>query len=124
MTNSEMKAAAQSNLDLIMEQIEIYSVAKRVSDTSWVVIANENPGETACLTRQEGGHNFQGGPVQAVRFDNRQNAEVAAESAAKLFDSEHIRPVVVGLGTAFRRKLAALVEMRHVMEKTIAAIGE
>ena len=124
MTNSEMKAAAQANLDRINEQLEIYKIANRVANTSFVILATDEDREHACLTKQDGGHNFGGGPSGAVVFDDLQNAKLAAKNCADLFDSEHIRPVVVGLGTAYRRKLDALIEMRHVMNKTIASLGE
>ena len=124
MTNSEMKAAAQANLDRINEQLEIYKVANRVANTSFVILATDEDREHACLTKQDGGYNFGGGPSGAVVFDNLENAEKAAKNCADLFDSEHIKPFVIGLGCAYRRKFDALLEMRAVMKKTIESIGE
>lgn len=124
MNNSEMKAAAQANLDLIKEQIETYKIANRVANNSFVIVATANPSESNCLRKEGEGFNFGGGPSGSVTFSSRGNAEAAAKQVSDIVEGEHINPTVVGLGTAYRRKLDALIEMRAVMNKTIAAIGE
>ena len=121
-TSAALYAAAQESLDLINEQIEIYKIANRVANNAWVVVANDNPTQSACLTAQDGGHNFGGGPSGAVVFDLKSNAERAAKSCRDLFDSDYINPVVVGLGDAYRRKFNALLELRKVTQKTLDKI--
>ena len=124
MNNSEIKATALANLDMINESVELYKIANRVANNAFVIVATDNEGETACLTKQGEGHSFGGGPSGAVVFHSKGNAERAAKHVSDLFGATAIRPTVVGLGTAYRRKLAALLDIRRVMKKAIEAIGE
>ena len=69
-----MKAAAQANLDLIKEQIEIYKIANRVANNSFVIVATNNPAESNCLRKEGEGFNFGGGPSGSVTFNSKGNA--------------------------------------------------
>ncbi len=110
-----MKEAIQSNLDLINESLEVYSIANRVSNASFVIVARE--GETACLTKQAEGYNFGGGASGAVTFRSKEAAEKVIE---QINMSENVQPVVMGLGDAFRAKRDILVELKSSLIEALA----
>ncbi len=110
-----MKEAIQSNLDLVNESLEVYSIANRLSNRSFVIVAKE--GETACLTKQVEGYNFGGGPHGAVKFRTKQAAEKVIE---QINMTENVQPVVMGLGDAFRAKRDILVELRSSLIEALA----
>ena len=110
-----MKEAIQSNLDLVNESLEVYSIANRLSNRSFVIVAKE--GETACLTKQVEGYNFGGGHHGDVKFRTKQAAEKVIE---QINMTENVQPVVMGLGDAFRAKRDILVELRSSLIEALA----
>ena len=107
----------KANIELMKDDLDRYSIASRVTNSSFVVVARE--GDTCCLTEQDGGHNFGGGPYGAVTFKSRKRAEEVAANAKRLFKSEYINPVVMGLGDAYRAKRKVLLKAVTTLEAAL-----
>ena len=121
MTIKESAAARietiKANIEIMNNDLDRYSIANRVTNRSFVVVARE--GDTCCLTEQDGGHNFGGGPCGAVTFTSRKRAEEVAANAKRLFESEDINPVVMGLGDAYRARRKVLLKAVTKMEAAL-----